>query len=169
MVFPNGRGRRRWGRGEGTGERRRNWEAEERQGSGGGTEESDTTRKRNYHLEEKRIMPKRNIIQVQLPAEQPDCCAMCPLLGLVPKYVARPKNSKETHVCLGTMEALTQRGTRIRASQRDSHHPLKRPCDHRWPMWMTLPQRKLGLSIETYRECRVPYEATLQLTIKFHR
>jgi hypothetical protein len=34
---------------------------------------------------------------------------------------------------------------------------------------MTLPQRKLGLSIETYRECRVPYEATLQLTIKFHR
>ncbi|MBO5172067.1 MAG: hypothetical protein J6B83_03320 [Bacteroidaceae bacterium] len=114
-------------------------------------------------------MPKRNIIQVQLPAEQPDCCAMCPLLGLVPKYVARPKNSKETHVCLGTMEALTQRGTRIRASQRDSHHPLKRPCDHRWPMWMTLPQRKLGLSIETYRECRVPYEATLQLTIKFHR
>lgn len=152
-----------------TGERRRNRGAEEEPGSGEGTGKGGTTGKTNYHLEEKRIMPKRNIIQVQLPAEQPDCCAMCPLLGLVPKYVARPKNSKETHVCLGTMEALTQRGTRIRASQRDSHHPLKRPCDHRWPMWMTLPQRKLGLSIETYRECRVPYEATLQLTIKFHR
>lgn len=161
-----------WGRGVlgfSYGRGRRRWEEEKERESGGGTEESDTTRKGNYHLEEKRIMPKRNIIQVQLPAEQPDCCAMCPLLGLVPKYVARPKNSKETHVCLGTMEALTQRGTRIRASQRDSHHPLKRPCDHRWPMWMTLPQRKLGLSIETYRECRVPYEATLQLTIKFHR
>ena len=114
-------------------------------------------------------MPKRNIIQVQLPPEQPDCCAMCPLLGLVPKYVARPKNTKETHVCIGTMEALTQRGTKIRASQRDSHHPLHRPCDYRWAMWMTLPQRKLGLNYDTYRECRIPYEATLQLQIKFHR
>ena len=164
------------GKREGDGKRRKNWRAKAEQESEGGTGK----RRRDWEgwhdgkdklplRRKKRIMPKRNIIQVQLPAEQPDCCAMCPLLGLVPKYVARPKNSKETHVCLGTMEALTQRGTRIRASQRDSHHPLKRPCDNRWPMWMTLPQRKLGLSIDTYRECRVPYEATLQLTIKFHR
>lgn len=72
-------------------------------------------------------------------------------------------------MCLGTMEAVTQRGSKVRASQRDSHHPLRRPCDMRWEMWMTLPQRKLGVNVQHYRECRIPYEATLQLQIKFHR
>ena len=114
-------------------------------------------------------MPKRNIIQIQLPAEQPDCCAECPLLGLVPNYVSRPKNSKETHVCLGTMEAITQRGSRVRASSRDTNHPWKRPCDNRWRAWLQLPNRKLGISIQTYNDCRIPYENTLQLQIKFHR
>ena len=114
-------------------------------------------------------MPKRNIVQITLPAEQPDCCAECPLLGLVPKYVARPKNSKETHVCCGTMEAITQRGSKVRASQRDSNHPLHRPCDNRWHSWMQLPQRKLGITTQTYNDCRIPYECTLQLQIKFHR
>ena len=114
-------------------------------------------------------MPKRNIIQIQLPPEQPDCCAECPLLGLVPNYVARPKNSKETHVCLGTMEAITQRGSRVRASSRDSNHPWKRPCDNRWPAWMQLAGRKLGISIQYYNDCRIPYENTLQLQIRFHK
>ena len=114
-------------------------------------------------------MPKRNIVQIQLPPEQPDCCAECPLLGLVPKYVARPKNSKETHVCCGTMDALTQRGTKVRASQRDTNHPWHRPCDSRWHSWMQLPQRKLGISIQTFNDCRIPYECTLQLRIKFHK
>ena len=45
-------------------------------------------------------MPKRNIVQIQLPAEKPDCCATCPLVGLVPKHL-RQHRSKETHVCLG--------------------------------------------------------------------
>ena len=114
-------------------------------------------------------MPKRNIIQIQLPAEQPDCCIDCPLLGLIPRYVASPKNSKETHVCLGTMEALTQRGTRVKASSRDVRHPWHRPCDNRWRAWMCLPQRKLGVNIQYYNDCRIPYECTLQLQIKFHR
>ena len=113
-------------------------------------------------------MPKRNIILIPLPAEQPDCCAECPLLGLVPKYVARPKNSKETHVCTGTMEAITQRGSKIRASQRDVNHPLHRPCDNRWHSWMQLPNRKLGINTQVYNDCRIPYECTLQLRIKFH-
>ena len=113
-------------------------------------------------------MPKRNIIQIELPALQPDCCAECPLLGLIPKYVARKKNSKETHVCIGTMEAITQRGSKVRASSRDSNHPLRRPCDSRWNAWMALPHRKLGVNIQTYNECRIPYECTLQLQIKFH-
>jgi hypothetical protein len=114
-------------------------------------------------------MPRRNITMIQLPPMQPDCCAECPLLGLVPKTVARPKNSKETHVCMGTMEALTQRGTRVRASNRDVNHPWHRPCDSRWNAWMQLQGRKLGVGVQVYNECRIPYECTLQLQIKFHR
>jgi len=114
-------------------------------------------------------MPKRNIIQIQLPPVQPDCCAECPLLGLVPKYVNRPRNSKETHVCIGTMEALTQRGSKVRASERDSNHPLRRPCDNRWNAWMSLPNHKLGVNIDSYNDCRIPYEGQQQLHIKFHK
>ena len=110
-----------------------------------------------------------NIQKVPLPPVQPDCCAECPLLGLVPKTVTRPKNSKETHVCLGTMEALTARGSKIRASQRDSHHPLRRPCDSRWDMWMTFPNRHLPVNKQFFRDCRIPYENTLQMQIKFHK
>ena len=106
---------------------------------------------------------------IQLPTEKPDCCAECPLLGLVPKYVARPKNSKETHVCCGTMDALTQRGSKVRASGRDANHPLRRPCDNRWAAWMTLPGRKLGISNVSYIQCRIPYEQGQQLQIKFHK
>ena len=87
----------------------------------------------------------------------------------MPKYVARPKNSKETHVCIGTMEAITQRGSKVRASERDAAHPLRRPCDNRWHAWMSLPQRKLGVPIQSYNDCRIPYECTLQLQIKFHK
>lgn len=124
---------------------------------------------RKLPLITKKIMPKRNIVQIQLPPEQPDCCAECPLLGLVPKYVSRPKNSKETLVCCGTMEAITQRGSKVRASKRDTNHPLKRPCDNRWHSWMQLAGRKLGISTQTYNDCRIPYECTLQLQIKFHK
>ena len=100
-------------------------------------------------------MPKRNIVQIKLPAEKPDCCATCPLVGLVPKHM-RQHRSKETHVCLGTMEALTGRGVQVRASNRDSNHPLRRPCDNRWAAWMTLPGRKLGISNVSYIQCRIP-------------
>jgi hypothetical protein len=124
---------------------------------------------RKLPLKTKKIMPKKNIVQIQLPPEQPDCCAECPLLGLVPKYVSRPKNSKETLVCCGTMEAITQRGSKVRASNRDANHPLHRPCDNRWHSWMQLAGRKLGISTKTYNDCRIPYECTLQLQIKFHK
>lgn len=113
-------------------------------------------------------MPKRNIVKIQLPPVQPDCCQECPLLGMVPK-VLRPKGSKETLVCIGTMEAMTPPTSRVRASKRDSKHPLHRPCDNRWHAWMTLPMRKLGVGIEQYNECRLPFEQSLQMVIKFHR
>lgn len=112
-------------------------------------------------------MPKRNITQMQLPMEKPDCCAECPLCGLIPKE-QRPFGSKETHVCLGTLEALSGRGISVRASQRDSKHPLHRPCDSRWKAWMTLPGRKFGISDSHYVTYRMPFEQRTQLTIKFH-
>ena len=113
-------------------------------------------------------MPKRNIVQVKLPPEQPACCADCPLVGLVPAHL-RPHRSKETHVCIGTMEALTGRGIKVRASGRDKYHPLHRPCDRVWHAWMELPARKFAIGITQYNELRRPYERTLQLVIKFHR
>lgn len=113
-------------------------------------------------------MPKRNFVSIQLPAVQPDCCADCPLCGLVPNHL-KPKGSFETHVCTATMEALTRRFIRVRASQRDSHHPLHRPCDDRWDAWMQLPGRKFNISTQIYSELRFPYEQTLQLQIRFHK
>lgn len=113
-------------------------------------------------------MPKRNIVQIQLPSVQPDCCADCPLCGLVPKPLLRPK-SQESHVCCGTMEALGKRFIRVRASSRDAKHPLHRPCDTRWAAWLTLPQRRLGIPADVFVQCRVPYEQAQQLTIHFHR
>ena len=49
------------------------------------------------------------------------------------------------------------------------NHPLRRPCDGVWETWMTLPRRILLVNRETYRECRIPYESTLQMQIKFHK
>lgn len=114
-------------------------------------------------------MPRRNVVKIKLPMEKPDCCVECPLLGLIPKDHARPKNSKETLVCLGTMEALTKRGSKVRASLRDSHHPLKRPCDGQYHAWLQLEGGKKDVSVEAFNKCRVPYEGTLQFKIKFHR
>ena len=113
-------------------------------------------------------MPRRNFIPVQLPPMQPDRCIDCPLLGLVPKgTVGRPKRSRKTRVCLGTMKALTAQGSEIRASARDSHHPLHRPCDNYWKAWMQLPRQQFSVSIQAWNECRIPYEQTLQLKIDF--
>ena len=112
-------------------------------------------------------MPRRKFVQIQLPAMKPDCCNECPLLGLVPKHLRQP-GSKETCVCCGTLDALNARITRVRASERDKRHPLRRPCDSRWDAWQTLPLRRLGISTEVFTECRVPWEMQSQLQIKFH-
>lgn len=106
---------------------------------------------------------------VQLPMVQPDCCMECPLCGLIPKnHPDKPKGSKETHVCLGTWEALTGRGIKVRASQRDSHHPLRRPCDMKWDAWMKLTERCFMLNDVVYLHYRLPMEDSMQFKIKFH-
>lgn len=115
-------------------------------------------------------MPKQNFVKIALPPTQPDCCAECPLIGIVPDYnKERPKGSYETRVCLGTMEAMTQRFSKCKASQRDSHHPLHRYCDSRWNAWTSQPGRRLGIPKSVYLECRRPYEEQFQLKIKFHK
>ena len=99
----------------------------------------------------------KNRTPIQLPPEQPDCCFDC------------PKGSKETHVCLATWEALTGRGIKVRASERDSHHPLRRPCDNKWEAWMKLPERCFLLQDIVYLHYRIPFENGLQFKIKFHK
>lgn len=113
-------------------------------------------------------MPRKSFIPTQLPPEQPDRCADCPLLGLIPKE-QRPKGSKETHVCIGTHHAISGRGILVRKSQRDSHHPLRRPCDSKWEAWMTLPGRTYGMPYTHYLLYRMPYEQGQQMKIIFHR
>ena len=106
---------------------------------------------------------------IKLPMAQPDCCFDCPLCGLIPKdHPGKPKGSKETHVCLGTWEALTGRGIKVRASQRDGHHPLRRPCDTKWEAWLLLDRQYFLISDEAYIHYRLPFEHGLQFTIKFH-
>ena len=108
---------------------------------------------------------------IKLPEKQPDCCAICPLLGLIPKDRV-PAKSYEKLVCLGTNEAMTQRASRIRASQRNNKHPLHRYCDNKWQFWMQLKNRCLGINSTMYLQCRIPYEQSQQMTfnfIKFHR
>ena len=112
-------------------------------------------------------MPKRLFTPVKLPEQQPDRCADCPLIGLIPKD-ERPAGSREGFVCLGTNEALSSKGIRVRASRRDDHHPLHRPCDGRWLAWMSLKGRLYNLSIAHYIRYRLPYEQGSQLNIIFH-
>ena len=100
--------------------------------------------------------------------EQPDCCAICPLLGIIPKE-ERPFGSKETHVCIARQEAISGRGIQVRKSQRDSHHPLKRPCDEFWELWTTAPGMVYPMKNEFYMRYRLPYESQQQMTIKFHK
>ena len=110
-----------------------------------------------------------NIQKVLLPPTKPDCCADCPLLGIVPKNVARPKNSKETRLCIGTAEAMSERKSVKRESEsNDPKHPLKRPCDDHWDRWMTYPRRIITVNKALYRDSRDPYMSSLYPPIKFH-
>ena len=111
-----------------------------------------------------------NIQRVPLPSQKPDCCVECPLLGLIPKDVERPKYSKETFLCIGTSEALAERRTKKRASEsNDPKHPHTRPCDDYWETWMTLPRRILNVNRMLYRDSRLPYMSKQYPEIKFHK
>ena len=112
-------------------------------------------------------MPRKNYVLIQLPPKQPDRCWECPLLGIVP-VASRPKGSKETLVCCGTYDAMNTRIAKVRASERDSHHPLHRYCDYTWDSWMNYPDHKFPLNSQAYTELRMPFLQSLPLPIKFH-
>ena len=112
-------------------------------------------------------MPRQNIIKVQLPAEQPDTCAQCPLIGVIPKE-QRKEGVRQSYGCLGTMEALTSKGIHSSAeAYRSMGKKLHRPCDSRWNAWQQLPGREFGISYQSYLQCRLPYEQRQQLVFKF--
>lgn len=113
-------------------------------------------------------MPIKRFVQIQLPMNQPDRCADCPLLGIVPPEL-RIRNSQETLVCLGTGEAMTKKGSRVRKSGRDAKHPLTRGCDSLWPLWVTYPRQEFPVLVERYIRCIQPYRNTLEQFIHFHR
>lgn len=99
-----------------------------------------------------------NYQKVKLPAVKPDRCVDCPLLGLVPAGVARPRYSKKSHLCIGTAVAMSKAKTEIRASEsNDPKHPLERPCDEHWERWMAYPRQILRVNKALYRDSRDPY------------
>ena len=113
-------------------------------------------------------MPKYLFKKIKMPKEQPDCCAECPLLGLIPKN-EMPKGCRETRVCLMTGDAMTAPFSRSRKSTKDTHHPLKRPCDHNWELYQKTPFNGwYNLRVVDWHLYRVPLEETRVLKIKFH-
>lgn len=102
---------------------------------------------------------------VLLKEQQPDCCAECPLLGLIPES---QRKGKWTHVCCATGDAITRVGTRVRASSKDSKHPWHRPCDGLWEDWWGMnAQHVFKIPINRYIAWRQPYSFSLGLVINF--
>jgi hypothetical protein len=105
---------------------------------------------------------------VILTAEQPECCAKCPLLGLIPEG---QRDGKWTHVCCGTGDALTGRGLKVNAKERrerDPKHPWHRPCDGIWEQWWKQsPHHVFVIPLDRYITWRQPYSYSLGLKINF--
>lgn len=124
-------------------------------------------------------MPKAIFTPIQLPPEQPDRCSRCPLLGKRPQAELK-KGQRQAYCCLGIFTAdgfppLTSKGVeRSAAAYRKQKRLLHRPCDNRWDVWMTLPNRQLPITQEAWRERRRPYELELEQKyykslFKFHK
>lgn len=114
-------------------------------------------------------MPKKCFIKVKLPGDKPDCCFCCPLLGEIPKEERQGNGSQAILVCLGTEYAMSVRAARSKASDHDSKHPLKRPCDQDWERWMDSPYfGELPIRTQDMSRYRDPFVRNhLQFRIKF--
>ena len=99
---------------------------------------------------------------------KPDRCVDCPLLRVIPKeaLLRKPKNSKKSHLCMGTMNTLTKRGIAVRASAKDVRHPWHRPCDAYWDAWIKA-GAQFPVPIELFIQSRMEYNKTTWPEIVF--
>ena len=117
-------------------------------------------------------MPRSIFTPIQLPAQQPDRCSKCPLLGIRPS-AEQTKGQRQAYCCLGiftadVFPALTSKGIeRSAEAYRKKKRRLHRPCDNRWQVWMSLPNRQLPITIEAFNERRRPYE--LEMERKYYK
>ena len=113
-----------------------------------------------------------NIIKIKLKSPlQPDCCAACPLIGIIPEE-HRQHGTRQSYCCLGTYphEALTSKGIDVSAeAKRKTGRLLHRPCDDRWETWWQQPDHAICISKDSYRLCRLPYESRQQLAFNFKK
>ena len=112
-------------------------------------------------------MPRNIYKAVQLPPQQPDRCSRCPLLGLRPESELQP-GERQAYCCLGifTHEGfppLTSKGIeRSAEAYRKKQRRLHRPCDDRWEVWMSLPNRRVPVTMDAFRERRMAYELEME-------
>ena len=69
---------------------------------------------------------EQEVIKIDMPAFQPDCCEECMLLGMRPKEEMTRGDLKPLK-CILTGKAITIKLSKSRESE---HYPLKRPCDN---------------------------------------
>lgn len=69
---------------------------------------------------------EQEVIKIDMPAFQPDCCEECMLLGMRPKEEMKRGDLKPLK-CMLTGKAMTKKLSKSRASE---HYSLKRPCDN---------------------------------------
>ena len=117
-------------------------------------------------------MPRSIFTPIQLPPQQPDRCSKCPLLGIRPS-AEQTKGQRQAYCCLGIFTAdgfpaPTSKGIeRSAEAYRKKKRRLHRPCDNRWQVWMSLPNRQLPITIEAFNERRRPYE--LEMEKKYYK
>ena len=113
-----------------------------------------------------------NTVKIKLnSAQQPDCCAHCPLIGIIPEE-HRIKGVRQSYCCLGVYphEALKSKGITVKQSDKQkTGHRLHRPCDGRWESWWESKDHAVSISKDSYRYCRLPYESRQQLAFHFRK
>ena len=102
-------------------------------------------------------MPKKLLIEVPVPPIKPDCCKLCPFIGMIPKH-KRKAGSKKTMLCIATLKAMSKESISIKESERaGTRHIHHRPCDNVYEAWKDY-RHGFPVGKEIYKECRVPYQ-----------